>query len=145
MLKRKRRRNNIYKMTAISIIDFRRWSQSIIVKPDFMSKKVGSARYDLDSLAYQECYFMLLTASGLISNTILTHKELDQIEYDMILSGNRLGDILKSKDLINTWVWIWSIIDYWLSEAIDNQLYETCHNLKFIINRLYENNVDEDE
>lgn len=132
-------------MTQLSLVDYRKWAQSIITKPSFLSHKVGTAKYDIHSLAFQEAYYMLLTASGLISNKCLTTKELHQIEYDMIMSGNRLGDILKSKELIEVWCWIWSAIGYWLSEAIENQLYETCHNLKFIINRLYENNEHEDE
>lgn len=110
-----------------------------------MSHKVGSAKYDVHSLAYQEAYYMLLTATGLISNKVLTIKELHQIEYDMIMSGNRLGDILKSKELIETWCWIWSAIGYWLSEAIEHEYYETAANLKWIVNRLYENNEEDED
>lgn len=132
-------------MTGLSLVDYRKWAQGLITKPSFMSQKAGSARYDIHSLAFQEAYYMLLTASGLISNKCLTTKELDQIEYDMILSGNRLGDILKSKELIEIWIWIWSAIGYWLSEAIEYEFYETAANIRHIVNKLYENNDDKNE
>ena len=127
----------------MDLLTFRKWSQSIITKPSFLSNKVGSARYDIHSLAYQQAYEMLLTASGLISNKVLTIRELAQIEYDMILCGNKLGDILKSKELIEIWVWVWSAIGYWLSEAIEYEFYETAANIRHIVNKLYENIEDD--
>ena len=33
-------------MTQLSLVDYRKWAQSIITKPSFLSHKVGSAKYD---------------------------------------------------------------------------------------------------